>query len=449
MHRTHSIFMRNLPPKITKQEIINLCKEYPGFIRVAFSNQQDQNQKLKANYARRCWVTFNRGVNIKDVCWKLNKIRVRDAELSPVVNRDLNRRVRAVSGISQHTSCARNDLRNIARLIAHLDQKWKMWEHSEDEGEKVENPLLKDIADYLVDEVDADEALLGSGEDGSDEKNEEEEKKLEITRDDQLITVLDTLLYYLRIVHSVDYYNASEYFCEDEMPNRCGIVHARGPVPPNMLTKKDVDEFQKRFSQKLAQILEFKGKLTEEEAQKLGPKDEESEIEKFVSSNAQELEQDKWLCPLSGKKFKSKEYVRKHIFNKHKEKVDDVRNEVKYFNNYLMDPRRPFPDNNQRTSGSGGSNQQQGGPRGMMQSPQYGMPMAGRGYPPPPAGMGGNYRGPHNFQSPQFQRPPNPYTNARSFPPRNREMRHNNDNYRSRKHVAYQDLDAPEEEDFF
>ena len=38
LHRTHSIFMRNLPPSVTKQEIVNLCKRFPGFIRVAFSN---------------------------------------------------------------------------------------------------------------------------------------------------------------------------------------------------------------------------------------------------------------------------------------------------------------------------------------------------------------------------------------------------------------------------
>ena len=37
---------------------------------------------------------------------------------------------------------------------------------------------------------------------------------------------------------------------------------------------------------------------------RLGPKDVESEVEKFITSNTQELGKDKWLCPLSGKKFK-------------------------------------------------------------------------------------------------------------------------------------------------
>jgi Arsenite-resistance protein 2 len=69
-------------------------------------------------------------------------------------------------------------------------------------------------------------------------------------------------------------------------------------------------------------------KLTEEELNKLGAKAPDSEVEKFVVSNTQELSKDKWLCPLSGKKFKGPEFVRKHIFNKHGEKVDEVKKEV-------------------------------------------------------------------------------------------------------------------------
>lgn len=48
--------------------------------------------------------------------------------------------------------------------------------------------------------------------------------------------VLDRLLLYLRIVHSIDYYNNCEYPSEDEMPNRCGMIHVRGPIPPNRIT---------------------------------------------------------------------------------------------------------------------------------------------------------------------------------------------------------------------
>ena len=53
-----------------------------------------------------------------------------------------------------------------------------------------------------------------------------------------------------------------------------------------------------------------------------------TEIEKFVQANTEELAKDKWLCPLSGKKFRGPEFVRKHIFNKHIDKVEAVKMEV-------------------------------------------------------------------------------------------------------------------------
>ena len=44
--------------------------------------------------------------------------------------------------------------------------------------------------------------------------------------------------------------------------------------------------------------------------------------------NTQKLAENKYLCPLSGKKFKGPEFVRKHIFNKHMDKVEAFKQEV-------------------------------------------------------------------------------------------------------------------------
>jgi len=78
-----------------------------------------------------------------------------------------------------------------------------------------------------------------------------------------------------------------------------------------------------------------------DELKRLGAKDIDAEVEKFIHANSQELAKDKWLCPLSGKKFKGPEYIRKHIMSKHAEKVEEVKKEVEYFNNYLKDSKRP------------------------------------------------------------------------------------------------------------
>lgn len=76
--------------------------------------------------------------------------------------------------------------------------------------------------------------------------------------------------------------------------------------------------------------LSTSAEISEKELQQLGAKNEEEEIEKFVTANTQEISKDKWLCPLSGKKFKGPEFVKKHIFNKHIDKLDDVKKEVNF-----------------------------------------------------------------------------------------------------------------------
>ncbi|KAG7236242.1 hypothetical protein INR49_001158 [Caranx melampygus] len=224
-----------------------------GFLRVALSDPQPER--------RRCWVTFDRSVNIKETCWNLQNIRMET------------------------------------------------------------NPVLKNITDYLIEEVSAEEEEL-TGAAGATVMTQ-----VTVETDDKLLKVLDRLLLYLRLVHSVDYYNFCEYPAEDEMPHRCGLIHVRGPLP-------------------VAKITAAEETLSEEEAARLGKKDPEQEVEKFLSANTQELSKDKWLCPLSGKKFKAPEFVRKHILNKHAEKVAAVRQEVEFFNNFLLDAKRPaLPEN--------------------------------------------------------------------------------------------------------
>lgn len=70
--------------------------------------------------------------------------------------------------------------------------------------------------------------LLGTS---SSTKDNTEQSEVDLTVDVNLVRVLDRLILYLRVVHSVDYYNGGDYPHEDEMPNRCGIIHVRGPAP--------------------------------------------------------------------------------------------------------------------------------------------------------------------------------------------------------------------------
>uniref|UniRef100_A0A8C2C993 Serrate RNA effector molecule homolog (Arabidopsis) n=1 Tax=Cyprinus carpio TaxID=7962 RepID=A0A8C2C993_CYPCA len=404
---------------------------------------------------KRCWVTFDRGVNIKEICWNLQNIRLRDCELAPGVNRDLARRVRNVNGVTQHKQVLRNDIKLAAKLIHALDDRERLWSHKPREETHAlelpaQNPILKNITDYLIEEVSAEEEeLLGSagGVDSEEASKEGNPTEITVERDEKLVKVLDRLLFYLRIVHSIDYYNTCEYPSEDEMPNRCGIIHVRGPIPPNRITHREVADWQKTFEEKLGSLFSVKETLSEDEAAKMGRKDPEQEMEKFVLANTQELGKDKWLCPLSGKKFKGPEFVRKHILNKHGDKIEEVKKEVVFFNNFLMDAKRPCipemkppppPGPGQGVLSPGGLPFPPQGPQGLMGFGQPRPPVMGYGGGPPypPNQYGGGGRG--NYDN---------FRGQGGYPgkPRNNRMMRGD----PRNIIEYRDLDAPDDVDFF
>uniref|UniRef100_A0A671WB39 Serrate RNA effector molecule homolog (Arabidopsis) n=1 Tax=Sparus aurata TaxID=8175 RepID=A0A671WB39_SPAAU len=445
LHRTCSLFMRSIAPTISKAEIIALCRRYPGFLRVCLSDPHPERR-----FFRRCWVTFDRSVNIKEVCWNLQNIRLRDCELAPGVNRDLARRVRNVNGITQHKQVLRNDIKLAAKLIHALDDKGDLW--STALILPAQNPILKNITDYLIEEVSAEEEELlgsGSGMEAEDSAKEGNPTETTVERDDKLAKVLDRLVLYLRIVHSIDYYNTCEYPSEDEMPNRCGMIHVRGPIPPNRITQGEVQQWQKMIEEKLSPLFSLKEVLSEEEAGKMGRKDPEEEVEKFVSANTQELGKDKWLCPLSGKKFKGPEFVRKHILNKHGDKIEEVKKEVAFFNNFLMDAKRPslpemklppLPGPGQGLLSPSMPFPPQG-PQGPM---NFGQPR------PPLMGYGGMFSSAPPYPPNQFGGGRGNYDNFRGQggylgKPRNIRMSRGD----PRNIIEYRDLDAPDDMDFF
>ena len=366
--------------------------------------------------------------------------------------------MRPVNGITNHKAILRNDIKVCAKvsdtypcdfsqhhliklsyfqIVHNLDEKNSLWK---DEGEAQsenmkatfgfhsKNPVLQNITDYLIEEASAEEdELLGLSTNNADEKGEGEAATDDsFEREANLLSVLDKLILYLRIVHSVDFYNHCEYPYEDEMPNRCGIIHARMPVPTSKVTSQDVQDYIKNFESKMEPFLQRNVPVTDEELKKLGSKDPEQEVEKFITANSQELAKDKWLCPLSGKKFKGPDFIRKHILNKHAEKVEEVRKEVEYFNNYLKDSKRPqlpeHPANSKKEGGAPKENPMMGGYRASYPGPGYGAPY-GNPYGPPPMAM-------HRGRGPGFgQRRPIPAD--------------------MRPIIHYRDLDAPREPDEF
>ena len=190
LHKTSSVFLKSLQPKITHTELEAVCKRYPGYMRLSISDP-DPTKK----WSRKGWVTFERKSKIKEICFTLNNVRIRGKELDPVVNKDLSKKIRVVPYKLGDQKIARNDIRVAAKMITNLDMKHELWIASS-------NPLLANVHDYLIEEVSAEEEelLKKTVDDSENESKDEEEHSIELN--DDVLKVLDKMILYLRIVHS-------------------------------------------------------------------------------------------------------------------------------------------------------------------------------------------------------------------------------------------------------
>ena len=266
---------------------------------------------------------------MREICYSLNNTKIRGCELASLVNKPLSQRIRSVPALNCDGKVARGHILLASKIVHNLDLQRGLWQ-----GGK--NPVLENIQDFLVEEVSAEEEeLLGKTTDNPEDASASEE-------DPAVLAALDKILLYLRVVHSVDFYTGAEYKSEEEMPNRCGIFHARPKFPEELVVRQpDVQTLLTSCEKTAAGLLNPTVKLNDTEAGKLGLKTESDEVEKFIASNCQEVAQDKWLCPLSGKKFKGPDYIRKHIVNKFPDRLEEVKQDTAFFNNYLRDSARP------------------------------------------------------------------------------------------------------------
>jgi len=343
-HKASSIFIKNIHPTVTRENVLEVVNKYPGFLRLAISEADHKN-----NFNRRAWVTFERNAKIREICFAINNTQLKGFEIQAVVNKDLSKRIRGVEAKYSADRIIAKDLDIALDILKFQDTKTGLWTATASPVEKeASTTAAKTDSEIKTEKHD------------TAQQQEEDEKTTEAAPPAPAVTnplldevtaaagnpaelkiALDKIILYLRIVHSIDFYNQKDYSGEDEMPNRCGLMHVRTLQQPD---NEDETETEKVFNirpETLKHFIHKNNKLEDAEAKKLGLRDYEFELSKFISANSQELAKDKWLCTLSGKKFKAVEYVKKHILNKFVEKIDEVKTEVEFFNSYILDPARP------------------------------------------------------------------------------------------------------------
>ncbi|KAI3388792.1 hypothetical protein SNEBB_005232 [Seison nebaliae] len=383
---TRSIFFRKIPEKLENNQLEEACEKYKGFLRIFIADPTGKN------LTKRGWATYSNNSEVLQYCYKMEQEKVGGYMIGAMVNRGYgNSRIKFENYLSSHRFIVKMHLKIIVTLIKNYDRQYNLWDsqneddqmdeatsseeqrYDSDEGtdksiekkkSRIEpNPFLRNIEQYLVEEVNAEATeinQLNDEDEDDDELNNNETNEdnwlkeyknfindTQFEIDDKLNVVLDKLILYIRFVHSINFYDATKYTNEDMMPHRCSIMHLRNmnPKPPgidNIATKEDVTNYLTQFYKKIKQLQSFQRKLCEDEALEFGLKNEQDEIDKMIEQHTIKLKEDRYECQLSGKKFKAKEFVQKHIYNKHSDKIDDVRNEVLFFNNYLYDKNRPM-----------------------------------------------------------------------------------------------------------
>lgn len=314
-----SIFIPFLHPSVDKSMIEEHASKQDGFLRVAMSEALADR-----GFCRRAWITYSYKDHddLKKLCWENNAHKFNGRETKSIINRQTNSRIMYTDFWFCHTKASKADLKNVAKLLTFF------------EGEDC--PLLETIKDHLIEETNEEEQALGL--------SEEEEPAFSFNQDTELLKALDKVILYLRVVHSYDYYSASEYTGEDEMPHKLGLMHAR-PIPPSTYGDNPMEKLMEFIEAQKARINAFleKPTLSEIEQKQLGKKDIDEEVSNFIFQHTQEKKPgEKYICRLTKKRFTSAEFVRKHIFNRCGDKVEEVKTEAHFFNNYVSDPNRPM-----------------------------------------------------------------------------------------------------------
>lgn len=334
--QTWKLIIKTVPPSISRQKIVDMCKEVEGFESVILS-EPSPNKK----FHRIGWITFKEGTDMQDAFDKLDNKKIDEFVFHMAMHRNQPpSRTRAAPEISNTLPRLKQDLKKIEMVTIVCD--------AELGPDYTGGDLVKKRVTYLTqihrqktnskarDHMDDDDIDAGAY-----SENENEEDLWEIKKR------LDMYMVYLRKVHVFCYYCGGESDSVEELQRKCADFHVRKTEPyvqeETRGTKLDKNS---SWAKNLDQKIDLKLMKPEEiNMEKLGGKDIDKEIRRFVRDKVFREHEAKFKCGVEEckKAFKGPEFVEKHVRTKHQEQLDRVREDVEFFNNYVRDPNHLLP----------------------------------------------------------------------------------------------------------
>ncbi|KAJ1653516.1 hypothetical protein IWQ61_006372 [Dispira simplex] len=378
---TCMLFIRTIPPSISRKQVEELCATAEGFQHVTLG---EPNPAKK--FHRFGWVKFAKGTNMTKAMATLDQTKLDEFQFHFGYHRANNTtRSRYAPEMCNSLERLKKDLDQCQRLVSHFDQ------------ETNDSPLEEPVS--------GDDAMVGStvelygnhlisehlgGRDGPHPDQSEADAVA------QAKLALDLRMIYLRRVHLYCYYCGVE--CDDleDLLRRCGEQHSRRQPSGTIQRTQGSVNWLANLDDRVTNRLE---PLGERELLSQGGKSIDKEVEGQAQEHIERIEEGKYRCKLCNKLFKGETYVVKHIRNKHPDSVNltSVQTEVDFFNNYVKDSHR-YQSHIQGTAGGPGSMYGMTGNQGLMMGGYPGMGVnarlgAGKVNSPMMMGGGGMYMG--------------------------------------------------------
>jgi len=309
--KSNRLFIKSIPPNVKRKELIKMCSEFEGFDYLAISDPNPQKK-----FHRLGWIVFKEGTDIKTAFEKFNNAKIDDFVFHLAYHQSLPTRSKTVPEVFSTLDRLKHDLEQSKKLSYALDREVGL------------DKLDGNGCEILQDKID------------EFNNNEEYDETKKIKKE------LDLYIEYLHRVHLFCYYNATEAESIEDYDRKCPVLHRQLPKAPAATTSDNEspeketnaetkDKICERIDNKIT--MRMNRPMNSEDIEKIGGRNVDSEIDKYVSRHVTKVDEGKYRCRLCTKLFKGESFVMKHIKSKHTESLEPIIMEVDFFNNYAQD----------------------------------------------------------------------------------------------------------------
>lgn len=337
----HTLFIRTVPPTVARTTLENEVKDQPGFRYLVLSEPRQDKQ-----FQRFGWVRFEEGTDMDKVLENLGNVVIDQFQFH--FTRHSNNSgapMRLCPDVASTDDRLRRDLKLVREAVKSKDERTdpeafhsfdtiqaKAKELSEAAGEN--NATMASGAMANDQDEDEDGAVAAKDNDEREMAEMENEEDGVNGSYEAVRRELDLMIEYLRRVHFYCYYCGHTAENAEDFGRRCAKQHLRRILPAGRTPQPSGNWTRNLDNRNDVIIHPLEGERLDREGGKSLDRETDRELDKHVNR----LDEGRFRCMICNKLFKGDEFVRKHIRNKHPDKIPDTLvREISFFNNFVRD----------------------------------------------------------------------------------------------------------------